>query len=277
MSTKRVVYLGVIAVALSVSVRAQDAATAKPTAPVDELLRQPVQKRYIYGGAAHDTPPPNWGIVEQSWSRLGATELDPDTSGTTYTSTWIPPAVTGYQRWVTGGFPHLIGYAHVPGGALIGNINTNYCENSTTGPFTQMNVYVCDIEGNCPSSPNVSYDFGTFGTGCFMVTTFGFSPITANNGSNLILVDIAFGHTDGTESIGSVGFGYTLQVSPAPATPTFNDVPTSDPGFQYIEALVASGITAGCGGGNYCPDSFLTRRQMAVFIAKALGLDWPNN
>jgi S-layer homology domain len=66
------------------------------------------------------------------------------------------------------------------------------------------------------------------------------------------------------------------QVSPPPATATFPDVPTSDPGFQYIQALVASGVTAGCGGGNYCPDATLTRRQMAIFLAKALGLHWPN-
>ena len=44
------------------------------------------------------------------------------------------------------------------------------------------------------------------------------------------------------------------QVSPAPASATFNDVPASDPAFQYVEALVASGITAGCGNGNYCPE-----------------------
>lgn len=66
------------------------------------------------------------------------------------------------------------------------------------------------------------------------------------------------------------------QVSPAPATATFNDVPTSDPAFQYIEALAASGITAGCNTAPpmYCPDATLTRRQMAVFLAKALGLHW---
>ena len=69
--------------------------------------------------------------------------------------------------------------------------------------------------------------------------------------------------------------GYRLQVSPAPATPTFNDVPTDDPGFQFIEALAASGITGGCGGGNFCPDSAVTRRQMAIFLAKALGLSYP--
>ena len=64
-------------------------------------------------------------------------------------------------------------------------------------------------------------------------------------------------------------------VSPAPATASFNDVPTSDPGFQFVQALVAAGITSGCGGGNYCPDNPVTRRQMAVFLAKALGLHWP--
>jgi hypothetical protein len=66
------------------------------------------------------------------------------------------------------------------------------------------------------------------------------------------------------------------EVSPAPGTPTFGDVPTDDPAFAFIEALAASGITAGCGGGNYCPEALLTRRQMAVFLAKALGLHWPD-
>jgi len=65
-------------------------------------------------------------------------------------------------------------------------------------------------------------------------------------------------------------------VSPAPATATFADVPVGAFGFQHIEALVVSGITAGCGGGNDCPDSHGTRAQMAVFPAKVLGLHWPN-
>ncbi len=65
-----------------------------------------------------------------------------------------------------------------------------------------------------------------------------------------------------------------LPVSPAPATATFNDVPTTHPFFQFIEALYASGITAGCQAAPplYCPDNPVTRGQMAVFLAKALGL-----
>jgi len=65
-------------------------------------------------------------------------------------------------------------------------------------------------------------------------------------------------------------------ISPAPATATFADVPVGSFGFQQVEALAASGITAGCGGGNFCPETPLTRVQMAVLLAKSLGLHWPN-
>jgi hypothetical protein len=66
----------------------------------------------------------------------------------------------------------------------------------------------------------------------------------------------------------------TLPVSPAPSTATFNDVPTTHPFFQFIEALYNSGITGGCSAAPplYCPDNPVTRGQMAVFLAKALGL-----
>ena len=49
-----------------------------------------------------------------------------------------------------------------------------------------------------------------------------------------------------------------------------------DSAWPHIEALASSGITVGCGAGVFCPDATLTRRQMAVFLAKALGLDWRN-
>ena len=67
---------------------------------------------------------------------------------------------------------------------------------------------------------------------------------------------------------------WSRTISPAPATATFSDVPTGHWAFQYIEALAASGISVGCGGGSFCPDNTLTRAQMAIFLAKALGLHW---
>lgn len=55
---------------------------------------------------------------------------------------------------------------------------------------------------------------------------------------------------------------------------TYADVPSSDERHDHIEALTAAGITAGCGGDNFCPDAPVTRGQLAVFLAKALGLHY---
>ncbi len=49
----------------------------------------------------------------------------------------------------------------------------------------------------------------------------------------------------------------------------FPDVSCPSPFANWIEQLASEGVTAGCGGGLYCPDSPVTRRQMAVFLLKA--------
>ncbi|MBI5293979.1 MAG: S-layer homology domain-containing protein [Chloroflexi bacterium] len=63
---------------------------------------------------------------------------------------------------------------------------------------------------------------------------------------------------------------YGAAYVPADATGTiFNDVPASNPFAKWIEQLAAEGITGGCGGGNYCPNTPVTREQMAVFLLVA--------
>jgi hypothetical protein len=59
---------------------------------------------------------------------------------------------------------------------------------------------------------------------------------------------------------------------PAPPFQRFNDVPPSHPAYAFIDDFARRGITAGCGGGNYCPNSSITRGQMAVFLVRAFGL-----
>jgi len=56
-----------------------------------------------------------------------------------------------------------------------------------------------------------------------------------------------------------------------PGSPTgmFADVGTGHWAAAWIEQLATDGITAGCGGGNYCPESVVTRAQMAVFLLKS--------
>jgi len=60
--------------------------------------------------------------------------------------------------------------------------------------------------------------------------------------------------------------------SPPPATGIFGDVDLSYWAVHWIEQLAAEGITAGCGGVNYCPDAPVTRDQMAVFLVRTFGL-----
>jgi hypothetical protein len=62
------------------------------------------------------------------------------------------------------------------------------------------------------------------------------------------------------------GAGYL----PPPATGTvFGDVPASHPEAAWIEQLFAEGLSAGCGGGSFCPAQEVTRPQMAVFLLRA--------
>ncbi|MBI3161664.1 MAG: S-layer homology domain-containing protein, partial [Chloroflexi bacterium] len=41
---------------------------------------------------------------------------------------------------------------------------------------------------------------------------------------------------------------------------------------NFIEQLFNEGITAGCGGGNYCPGNPVTRAEMAVFLVKTFNI-----
>jgi hypothetical protein len=53
------------------------------------------------------------------------------------------------------------------------------------------------------------------------------------------------------------------------STPYFADVPANAFGFAWIQKMFELGITAGCGGGNYCPNDTVTRGQMAIFVTRA--------
>ena len=95
-------------------------------------------------------------------------------------------------------------------------------------------------------------------------------------GSNVYMVVHLPANAQAEAAFKGVDFRYNLTVwETQQLSPTFNDVPKSSPYYFYIEALVRGEITAGCGDFNYCPDAPVTRAQMAVFLAKALGLYYP--
>jgi hypothetical protein len=59
---------------------------------------------------------------------------------------------------------------------------------------------------------------------------------------------------------------------PPSCTGVFADVPCPSLFADWIEQLAIAGITAGCGGGNYCPLNPNTAGQMAVFLQKTFSL-----
>jgi glucose/arabinose dehydrogenase len=59
---------------------------------------------------------------------------------------------------------------------------------------------------------------------------------------------------------------------PAAAGTLFEDVPGDHPLAAWVEQLALEGITSGCAPGRFCPDSPVSRGQMAVFLVRAFGL-----
>jgi hypothetical protein len=50
----------------------------------------------------------------------------------------------------------------------------------------------------------------------------------------------------------------------------FLDVPTSHPFHSFVISIARAGITAGCGGGNFCVNDPTLRSQMAVFLVRGV-------
>jgi hypothetical protein len=75
-------------------------------------------------------------------------------------------------------------------------------------------------------------------------------------------------HRSGRNPLGGLPFSsgqsYTII-----KTATYNDVPTSYWAWIFVERLSNAGITGGCGSGNYCPETSVTRAQMGVFLLRS--------
>jgi hypothetical protein len=160
----------------------------------------------------------------------------------------------------------------LPSGALVTSIEFNYCD---TGASALSAFWFRQAKN---AAPAVTLLFTSAGTPGCVVQNADLAPDqTIDNNNNSYNIELSMGSTDGTIIFNSVRINYRLQVSAAPAVATFPaDVPTSHPFFRFVEAMAASGVTGGCGPGQFCPDTPVTRGQMAVFLATALGMHFPN-
>ena len=165
---------------------------------------------------------------------------------------------------------------NLPGGINIEQIELDNCDNQAAGNL-QLTLY--DSFGDHQYNTIASVTSTNLGGGCgrnfFTISPPYFYPV--NLGHYLSLY-VNQSMVDPTLKFRGAMVSYRRTVSPAPGTATFNDVPTGHIFFRFVEALAASGITGGCNASPplYCPDSPVTRGQMAVFLSVALGLHHPN-
>ncbi|WP_456445250.1 S-layer homology domain-containing protein [Thiolapillus sp.] len=207
-------------------------------------------------------------------TRCGDTNYNYQGNG--YVSATAVPCGNSYVFWAP---------VQLPAGALIKWMDLFYYDTDTTYDLTaRLHAYT----GSDPAYDNPGFtdlasvsSSGSAGYGYVAkVMNYTVNNDVRYNGGAQLSVILAYPNTSTSLTnklrFKAIDIWWQRQVSPAPATATFNDVSSSHPFFQYIEALAASGITSGCSATNYCPDDPLTRGQMAVFLSKALGLHWTN-
>ena len=188
-------------------------------------------------------------------------------------------------------YQHYLPYGHpadaylripVPDGAALKQLLFWAYDGSDTLDLDLQLYEQCQADGVNPQTSTLLAELFTI---LSIGDYFGFTTLndlTVDNRNCGYTVRVRFAQLDqdcqgGFLRLQKIQLAWERQVSPGPAVASFNDVPTSHPFFQFVEALKKSGTTGGCNSAPplFCPDQPLTRGQMAVFLAKALGLQWP--
>ena len=223
--------------------------------------RQAAENRPLEGSGQA----PQWGTADWSSYPVGACEAAPRSGVIGHASLNCNEVIPKADGSASVGFP-----LDLPHGAHVQWVYIYYYD-THTGSNPAMGFWTTDNTGNWSLVTTLTPPAFSGGNNTHTVS-FSHTVDNWNNSYSILAILDKAGAEE--EAIYRMIVFYKLQVSPAPASATFTDVPTDHPFFRYVEALADAGITGGCGGGNYCPDSPLTRGQMAVFLSGALGLHY---
>jgi hypothetical protein len=162
----------------------------------------------------------------------------------------------------------------VGNGITAGCGNDNYCPDAVV-TRAQMAVFLeRGMRGSNYSPPaatgNVFFDVGASDFAASFIEQLSQDGITGGCGNGNYCPNATV--TRDQMAVFLLRAKYGAGYSPPAATGVFGDVPVDYWAASWIEQLAAEGITAGCGGGNYCPESAVNRDQMAVFLVRTFSL-----
>ncbi len=186
----------------------------------------------------------------------------------------VPPATGGLAASASSGAGHTDTWT-LTGGTIDSGQGTSQITFTSGAPGTTMLLEVVDSIPGCDApaaSTSISVDFLDVPPAHPFhddVNTVARNGVTAGCGDGNYCPGTSVTRAQMAVFLLKSKLG-ALHVPP-PATGTvFLDVPQGSFAADWIEELASLGVTGGCGGGNYCPDSPVTRAQMAVFLLKTL-------
>jgi hypothetical protein len=250
------------------SLLAPGALAAQVPASVRQQLAEFHREWVAAGKPASASVSPKWGVDDWDVYNVHAYEFQANTS-----TDLVLDDGNGYRHFGAPSVPYMAAPVRLPAGAHIGTIALSYC--SANAGDLVIALYDNLSRGAGQNGGNLIAGPLTSSSGCHFSGLSADYVYDSSDEHPLYLVVFFAGEVwDGSTKFNSASVYYRRLVRVSKIGGRFDDVPATDFGFDYIEALAASGITGGCGGDNYCPDQPVTRRQMAIFIAKALGLHW---
>ena len=231
----------------------------------------PVLTALALASCAHPALCQSYGLGEQILV-VGAAAFQPYSAAGDHHSYDLP----GY---LTGSGPYFAPVSLPDGAEVLGLCLYAYDPNPGSSVDVRLQEIKLPAGGQDPGETSVPGSFvrTNFDIGYGAVCTGPLSYTIHSTDAGMHFAHRLYGFISENGGIGGIRIFWRRQVSAPPPTPTFNDVPNTDGARPFIDALVAAGITAGCNTTPrlYCPDKPVTRRQMAAFLARALGLHWP--
>lgn len=214
-----------------------------------------------------------FGVTVTDYLTLDAIDFRPSTTTGQYS---IDPG----SHWLTNiaGPSLFLAPVRLPSGALITGVEFAGC-NFLAGDVIAVGLArALDPMGSAELMATVTVDNEP--TCTFWVTEDITSP-TVNNYLYSYWVAVQFGqdvifppHSSNLR-LRAVRIWWQRQVTPLDGTANFSDVVLSNPYRRWVEAATAAGILGPCASGRFCPDNPVTRAQLALALAKALGLQYP--